>query len=112
MKVDVAIEKKDDIVICRVSGEITFSTSPDLRTRLMAAIDGGAKKVVINLSGVGYVDSSGMATLVELLQKIKSLEGDLKLAEAPDKIIEILDMVRLKDIFDFEETEDKAINSF
>jgi anti-anti-sigma factor len=110
--VDVTIEKKDDILVCRVSGEITFSTSPDLRKRLIEPIEQGTKKVVINMKGVSYIDSSGMATLVELLQKVKSSEGDLKLAEAPDKVKEILDMVRLKDIFDFEDTEEKALGSF
>ncbi len=109
---DILIEKKDDMIICRVSGEITFSTSPDLRKKLIEAVDQGVKKVVINLKNVGYIDSSGMATLVELLQKVKSAEGDLKLAETPEKIKEILDMVRLKDIFDFEDSEEKAITSF
>ncbi len=109
---DISIEKKDDMVICRVTGEVTFSTSPDLRKRLIDAVDQGAKKVIINLKNVGYIDSSGMATLVELLQKVKSAGGDLRLAETSEKIKEILDMVRLKDIFDFEDSEEKAITSF
>jgi anti-anti-sigma factor len=110
--VDISIEKKGDVLVCKISGEITFSTSPDLRKKLIEAVDEGVKKVVVNLKDVGYVDSSGMATLVELLQKVKSAEGDLKLAETPEKIVEILDMVRLKEIFDFEDTEEKAITSF
>ena len=106
------MEKKDDVLIYRVNGEITFTTSPVLRKQLIEAVEKGAKKIVINLKNVGYVDSSGMATLVELLQKIKSSAGDLRLAEAPDKIKEILDMVRLKDIFDFADTEEGAVTSF
>jgi len=42
--VDISIEHKGEVLVCKISGEITFSTSPDLRKQLIEAIDKGAKK--------------------------------------------------------------------
>ncbi|MCK4519131.1 MAG: STAS domain-containing protein [Candidatus Omnitrophica bacterium] len=109
---EIKIESKDDISICRVSGEITFSTSPDLRKRLIELTDKHIKKIVIDMKNLTYIDSSGMATVVEILQKIKAIDGELKLANVPDKIKDILEMVRLKDIFDIQESEEAALASF
>ena len=109
---EIKIESKDDISICRVSGEITFSTSPDLRKRLIELTDKNIKKIIIDMKNLSYIDSSGMATMVEILQKVKAIDGELKLASVPDKIKDILEMVRLKDIFDIQESEESALTSF
>lgn len=109
---NINIENKNGISICRTSGEITFSTSPDLRNQLLKLIDQKIDKIVMDMKEITYIDSSGMATLVEILQKIKAINGQLKLSQVPDKIKEILEMVRLKDIFEIYESEEEAINSF
>lgn len=109
---DIKVDSKDDIKVVSVSGEITFSTSPDLRKTLVELVEQGNKKVIINMKEVGYIDSSGMATMVEILQQIKGIEGELKLAEASEKIQELFEMVRLKDIFDITDTEEEALSSF
>ena len=109
---NINIETKNGISICRTSGEITFSTSPDLRNQLLKLIDQKINKIVMDMKEITYIDSSGMATLVEILQKIKAINGQLKLSQVPDKIKEILEMVRLKDIFEIYESEEEAINSF
>lgn len=109
---DINVEEKNDISVCRITGEITFSTSPDLRKRLIELIDNDKKKIVVSMKDVGYVDSSGMATMVEVLQKAKGVNGHLVLAEVQDKVQDILEMVKLKDIFDIYGNEEEAINSF
>jgi len=110
--VNISIENKDEISIVKVSGEITFSTSGDLRKKLLELVDKGSKKIILNIGGVDYIDSSGMATMVEILQKIKSKDGYLALCKVKDKIKDILEMVKLKDLFEMFDTEEEAIESF
>jgi len=110
--VNISIENKDEISIVRVNGEITFSTSGDLRKKLLELVDKGSKKIILNIGGVDYIDSSGMATMVEILQKVKSKSGHLVLCKVKDKVKDILEMVKLKDLFEMFDTEEEAIESF
>lgn len=109
---NISIENKDEISIVRVNGEITFSTSGDLRKKLLELVDKGSKKIILNIGGVDYIDSSGMATMVEILQKIKSEGGHLVLCKVKDKVKDILEMVKLRDLFEMFDTEEEAIEGF
>ena len=109
---NISIENKDEMSIVRVNGEITFSTSGDLRKKLLELVDKGSKKIILNIGGVDYIDSSGMATMVEILQKIKSEGGYLVLCKVKDKVKDILEMVKLRDLFEIFDTEEEAVEGF
>ena len=63
---DVKLAQVGEVGVYQVSGEINISTSPDLKKYFEKQ---PAKKVVVNLEKVTYIDSSGLATLVEMLKK-------------------------------------------
>lgn len=88
--------EENGISIFQVSGEINISTSPDLRKSFEKQL---SKKVVVDLEKVTYIDSSGLATLVEMLKKTKSQGGTLGLAGMTDKVKSLFEITKLDKLF-------------
>lgn len=101
-----------DVVILAVDGEINFNSSPDFRKSFLKVLDSKAKKVVINLSNVAYVDSSGLATLVEALQKIKGNGGRLRLTNLSAKVKSLFEITKLEKLFEIFASEEDAVRTF
>lgn len=69
-------ERGEYTVVC-VGGEIDVYTSPTLRDRLTSALDRGVTNLVIDLSGVQFLDSTGLGVLVGAMRRIESVRGKL-----------------------------------
>ena len=72
----------------------------------------GQKKIVLNLAGVSYVDSSGVGQLVGALTSARNQGGDTKLLKASINILTLLKTTKLDSVFDIHEEETAAIQSF
>ena len=70
MKIQIKKGEQDTHCI-EIQGDLDFHSSPDLRKELTKLIDQQAAKVLVDLKKVNYIDSSGLATFVELFQKMK-----------------------------------------
>lgn len=97
-----------DGLVLRPTGEIDLARSPDLRERLRSEIDRGVRRLVIDLSGVPYMDSSGVATLVEALQLSRKAGCRLLLAGLPAKVRSIFAISRLDTVFQIVDSIDEA----
>ena|SRR3989338_2086537 len=100
-----AIEQ-EGVMIFQVDGEINISTSPELRKMFEKQ---PAKKVVIHLEKVTYVDSSGLATLVEMLKKTKSQGGSLGLSGMSDKVKSLFEITKLDKLFAIFQSQEEAV---
>lgn len=92
------IERQGDNTIFYISGEVDLSNSPKLRSEL-AKILNGTSSLLIDLSGTNYIDSSGLATLVEAMQIMTKNKGSLKLTGLHGEVKSIFEISRLNDIF-------------
>jgi anti-sigma B factor antagonist len=72
----------------------------------------GQKKIVLNLAGVSYVDSSGVGQLVGALTSARNQGGDTKLVKPSSNILLLLKTTKLDTVFDIHEEETAAIQSF
>ena len=108
----ITTDKQGDIFICKLEGEIDFNNSSDLRKSFVKLIESQAQKVVLDLEKVTYVDSSGLATLVEMLQKLKSSNGQLKLAGLQEKVRSVFEITKLEKIFEIYPQVQQAVESF
>jgi len=106
------IEEKDDVTVCYVSGEIDINSAPQIKKMLDKVIGAKKKKVLFSFKDVSYIDSSGLATLVELLKNIKVYGGKLKLSNLSPKIKGLFEMTRLEKLFDISQDEKDAVSSF
>jgi anti-sigma B factor antagonist len=93
---EVKSSQDEGVMVYVVDGEINITTSPDLKKYFEKQ---SAKKVVVNLEKVGYIDSSGLATLVEILKKTKAQGGSLGLAGMSDKVKSLFEITKLDKLF-------------
>ena len=89
----------EDGIVVRVEGEIDLIRSPRLRTELMEVLDRELKRVVIDLTAVPFMDSSGVATLVEALQVQRRKNRKLVLYGLQSKVRSIFEISRLDMVF-------------
>ncbi len=105
-------EIKNALTVCHVEGEIDINTSPGLKKSFDKLISAKTPKIIINLSKVTYVDSSGLATLVEILKNMRSYGGKLKLSDMSSKIKNLFEITKLEKLFDIVASEAEAIATF
>ncbi|MCB9800274.1 MAG: STAS domain-containing protein [Candidatus Omnitrophica bacterium] len=101
-------KQKDDIQVFELDGELDFHTSPDLREKISAEVSKQNHKVVVNLKNVSYIDSSGLATFVEALQKAKRASGKFILAELAPAVKSVFEIAKLDKVFSLAGTEEDA----
>ncbi len=102
-----------DITILDMDGKVTIGEgSVALRNTIRRLLGEGKKKIVLNLSGVGYVDSSGIGELVSSYTAVNKEEGSLKLLNLTQKIQDLLAITKLLTVFDVYDSEADALSSF
>ncbi len=99
--------EKESVTVFLVSGEINISTSPELKKQFEKQ---SSKTVVVDLEKVTYIDSSGLATLVEVLKKTKTQGGSLGLAGMSDKVKSLFEITKLDKLFQIFKTQDEAVS--
>jgi anti-sigma B factor antagonist len=110
--VRIEVEKEGDIVVVIVEGELDASTSPELRNKFEELIGQGENKYVIDLAGVGFMDSSGISAIVNLFKRVRIGHGDVKLCNLSAEIMKIFELTRLNRVFDIYDSRDSAISSY
>jgi len=105
-------EKKDGIIICNISGEININTSPQLRKSFEAYGEANAAKIVVDFSQVSYIDSSGLATFIELLQRLKKGGGTFRICSMSQKVKNIFEVTKLHKLFEIFDTREAALSNF
>jgi anti-sigma B factor antagonist len=88
--------------VVAVRGEIDVATSPTLREQLYAIIDSGAKELVVDLSGLGFIDSSGLGVLVAALKHMREGDGELILAGLQQPALRVFEITDLTELFTIE----------
>jgi anti-sigma B factor antagonist len=83
-----------------------------VKERLHELIDEGKKKVVVDLSGVSWMNSSGLGILIGGLTTMRNADGDLKLAGTTDKVQNLLMVTKLITIFESYDTVEEAVASY
>ena len=102
-----------DVTILDLEGKITIGEgSVGLRNAIRRLMQECKKKILLNLSGVGYVDSSGIGELVSSYTTIGREGGQLKLLNLTQKIRDLLTITKLLTVFDTYDDESAALNSF
>ena len=70
------------------------------------------RSIVLHMGEVGFIDSSGLGTMVRSLTSIRRAHGDLKLCNVTEQVRKVLEMSRLTQVFDAHESEEKAVAAF
>lgn len=108
----VSTENKNKGAIISVSGDVDLYTSPDLRKEIAKLAKKKKNPLVVDLKQVDYMDSSGVATLVEGLQLTGRYKGSFRVATLNDGVREVFELARLDKVFDVYDNLDQALAGF
>ncbi len=108
---DCVVEEREGVTIVAPRGDIDAASAGAFQDRIDELLRGGAHYFVVDLGGVGFVDSAGLAALVRLYKRVRIGEGDVRLASVPAPVLEILDLTRLNRVFDIFPTAAEAARS-
>jgi anti-sigma B factor antagonist len=96
---EVAVEDRDGWQILTLAGEVDVATAPRLRDRLVQLITDGPPRLVVDMSGLSFIDSMGLGALVSGLKRARAHDGDLRLAGPSDHVTKVLAITRLDQAF-------------
>jgi anti-sigma B factor antagonist len=97
-----------DAVIVDVVGQIDLGTSPALRKTLLESLN-GTERLAINMQEVKYIDSSGIASMLEVLQEARKSKKRIILFGLTGAVLKVLQLTRLTGVFEIRETELQAL---
>jgi anti-sigma B factor antagonist len=113
MALDIQQKEREGIVILELKGRITVGPEAGaLREKVAGLIAAGERSIVLDLSGVDYIDSTGLGALVMCATSLRRNHGNLKLLNPNRRNIELLVMTKLETVFEIFNDEQDAVNSF
>ena len=112
-ELDVKERQAGDVTILDLRGEVRIGEgSIALRDAIRHLADSGKKKLLLNLAGVSYIDSSGIGELIANYTTVSRQGGQLKLLKLTDRVQNLLVITKLLTVFDAYEDEAEALKSF
>lgn len=113
MTMKVTTRQVNGVTIVDLGGRITLGEgSLLLRDTIHQLIAQGHKQIVLNLSQVNYIDSSGIGELVSAFTSLRTHGGELKLLNLTKKVTDLLQITKLYEVFDIKDDERTAIQGF
>lgn len=100
------------VTIVRCNGRIVAGNENESLREHVAWLLRDRRAIVLHLGEVGFIDSSGLGTIVRSLTSTRQAHGDLKLCNVPDPVRKVLEMSHLAQLFDTHESEEKAVAAF
>jgi len=102
--------QRDSAIILDIYGEVDLYSSPEVRDVLLKHVENETSVIVVNLNHVTYIDSSGVATLVEGLQEMGKYSGKLKLTNLHNTVRQVFELSSLDKVFEIHDTPEEALN--
>ena len=113
MPLKIEDRKVDGVTIVELSGRLVLGKeSASLREAMKHMASRGDKKILVNLAGVNYIDSSGLGTLVGGYTTLVNSHGEMKLLHLTDRVHELMHITKLLTVFDVFTDEAAALRSF
>jgi anti-sigma B factor antagonist len=104
--------KLSDITILNLDGNFSLESNAQFRKCVAATIDDGARKLIVNMAKVSYMNSSGLGELIFCYVKLQQVSGRLKLLHISDHLQHLLVITELSSLFEAFDSEWAAVASF
>lgn len=111
-KVDLGLDvvERSGFAVLAVQGEVDVYTAPQFREQLIQLVDQGQRKIVVDLEGVEFLDSSGLGVLVGGLKRVRTHDGDLTLVCPQRRLLKLLEITGLTTVFSIYDSVDAAVS--
>lgn len=109
MDVTLSTRAENGWAVVEVGGEIDVYTAPKLREQLAELVDSGSYQIVVDMTGVEFLDSTGLGVLVGGLKRVKTHDGAMRLVCTHDRILKIFRITGLTKVFPIHDSVAVAI---
>jgi anti-sigma B factor antagonist len=113
MPLEVLEKEMEGIVILELHGRLVAGPEPeDFRRRITELISTGRKSIILDMKHVGFIDSTGLGTLVVAHTQLQKAGGSVKLLNVSKRNLQLMILTKLSTVFEMFDDEQAAINSF
>src|ERR671938_160138 len=109
MDLGLDVTERDGYTVLAVRGEVDVYTAPRFRERLIELVSEGKHRIVIDLEGVDFLDSTGLGVLVGGLKRLRSHDGDLTLVCTQNRILKVFEITGLTKVFAIHASVEAAV---
>ena len=111
MDLGLDVTDRDGYAVLSVRGEVDVYTAPKFRERLIELVSDGKHRIVVDLEGVDFLDSTGLGVLVGGLKRLRSHDGDLLLVCTQSRILKVFEITGLTKVFSIYDSVDDAVSA-
>jgi anti-sigma B factor antagonist len=109
---DFQVHSRNNVQILELMGRLDTYTAPPVRQWLEETASNGSSQIVVNLEAVNFLDSTGLATLVQGMKRCRQTTGDLRLCSLQQPVRLIFELTRLDKAFEIYPGEEEAVQAF
>ena len=111
MDLSLSTRTEGDKTILDVSGEVDIYTAPQLRGQLIDLVSSGHRNLIVDMEGVGFLDSTGLGVLVGALKRVRTHDGSLRLVCTQERTLKIFRITGLTKVFPIHSSVREAIEA-
>jgi anti-sigma B factor antagonist len=100
------------VVVIGVAGQLIVANRHELKEKVTEAVNFGSRKILIDFTETGYIDSSGLGALVSLAKKLRESGGELRLAGLNEDLRTLFELTKLDTLFTITASLEEAIKGF
>ncbi len=109
---ETSVEQRGDVIAVHISGSVDGLTSEVLQRAFSSEVDAGHHNLVADFGAVDYTSSAGLRVLLGTVKRVRSLGGDLRLADPNPEVRKVLELSGFTGILKIFKTVDDAVASF
>ena len=102
----------NDVTVLDLEGNLALEGNKQFRKQVADIIDAGARKLIVNMARVKYMDSSGLGELISCYTTLQLVNGRIKLLHLSDRLKYLLALTKLNSVFETFDSEPAAVASF
>ncbi len=100
------------VLVVQVDGQLIVGNRHELKDLIQGALEKGERRLLIDFSRTGYIDSSGLGALVSISKRVREAGGDLRLSGLNEDLRSLFELTKLDTLFAITETPEQALTSF
>ncbi|MBF0486037.1 MAG: STAS domain-containing protein [Candidatus Omnitrophica bacterium] len=112
MKVEISLEKINDITLVSLNGELNLDNTHRVREAFKKILKQRKAKVLLDFDNVPFIDSSGIALLIEIVQAFGKSNGAMCLCHVNKKILSVFEITKVSKLFNIFDSHEEALRSF
>jgi anti-sigma B factor antagonist len=113
MSLEIQSRQADNgVTVVAPTGRLDVAGAPTLKEAISEALKNGPPRVVLDMEGISFVDSTGLGSVIAALKQIRSSQGDLRLAAPNQQVRVVLELTTLDRVFPYFSTVEEALTGF